>query len=68
VAFQEDGAGHEDFSRESTIPESFLWQITLRLKSRDAPFMALPVFPNRKFRHSYIFVPGKFSAERAGSI
>jgi len=30
VSFQEDGAGHRNFSRASTIPGSFLWQITLR--------------------------------------
>ena len=39
------------------MPASFPWRTICALKSRGAPYMAIPVFPNRKFRHSYIFVP-----------
>ena len=57
VAFQEDGAGHEEFLAGKYDTGEFSLANYVALKSRDAPFMAIPVFPNRKFRHSYIFVP-----------
>ena len=57
VPFQEDGAGHEEFLAGKYDTGEFSLANYLALKSRDAPFMAIPVFPNRKFRHSYIFVP-----------
>ena len=57
VAFQEDAAGHEAFLAGKYDTGEFSLANYVALKSRDAPFMAIPVFPNRKFRHSYIFVP-----------
>ena len=57
VPFQEDGAGHEEFLAGKYDTGEFSLANYVALKSRDAPFMAIPVFPNRKFRHSYIFVP-----------
>jgi 4,5-dihydroxyphthalate decarboxylase len=40
----------------------------LALKSRGAPYMAIPVFPNRKFRHSYIFVPENSSLKEPAQL
>ncbi|HEY3169331.1 MAG TPA: hypothetical protein VGK57_19010, partial [Candidatus Binatia bacterium] len=57
VAFEEDGAGHEEFQAGKYDTGEFSLAMYVALKSRGAPFMAIPVFPNRKFRHSYIFVP-----------
>ena len=57
VAFQEDAAGHEEFLAGKYDTGEFSLANYVALKSRDAPFMAIPVFSNRKFRHSYIFVP-----------
>jgi 4,5-dihydroxyphthalate decarboxylase len=57
VAFEEDGAGHEEFQAGKYDTGEFSLAMYVALKSRGAPFMAIPVSPNRKFRHSYIFVP-----------
>jgi 4,5-dihydroxyphthalate decarboxylase len=57
VAFEEDGAGHDEFQAGKYDTGEFSLAMYVALKSRGAPFMAIPVFPNRKFRHSYIFVP-----------
>lgn len=56
VGFEEDGQGHEAFQAGKYDTGEFSLANYLALKSRGGPFMAIPVFPNRKFRHSYIFV------------
>ncbi|HEX2260938.1 MAG TPA: hypothetical protein VHJ56_04840, partial [Candidatus Binatia bacterium] len=56
VAFEEDGKGHEEFLAGKYDTGEFSLANYLALKSRGEPFMAIPVFPNRKFRQSYIFV------------
>lgn len=57
VPFEDDGHGHDQFLEGSYNAGEFSLASYCALKSRGAPFMAIPVFPNRKFRHSYIFVP-----------
>lgn len=57
IAYENDGLGHDDFMAGKFDAGEFSLAMYLALKSRGAPFMAIPVFPNRKFRHSYIFVP-----------
>ena len=57
IAFENDGEGHEQFMAGKFDAGEFSLAMYLALKSRGAPFMAIPVFPNRKFRQSYIFVP-----------
>ena len=57
VPFEDDGYGHEQFLAGNYDAGEFSLANYCALKSRDEPFMAIPVFPNRKFRHSYIFVP-----------
>ena len=52
VAFEEDGKGHEEFLAGKYDTGEFSLANYLALKSRDEPLMAIPVFPNRKFRHS----------------
>jgi 4,5-dihydroxyphthalate decarboxylase len=59
VSFEEDGKGHEEFLAGKYDTGEFSLANYLALKSRGAPLMAIPVFPNRKFRHSYIFVPAE---------
>lgn len=57
VAFDDDGFGHEQFLEGKFDTGEFSLAMYLALKSRGAPYMAIPVFPNRKFRQSYMFVP-----------
>ena len=57
IAYENDGLGHDEFMAGKFDAGEFSLAMYLALKSRGAPFMAIPVFPNRKFRHSYIFVP-----------
>jgi 4,5-dihydroxyphthalate decarboxylase len=57
VPFEDDGFGHEQFLAGKYDAGEFSLANYCALKSRGEPFMAIPVFPNRKFRHSYIFVP-----------
>jgi 4,5-dihydroxyphthalate decarboxylase len=70
IAFEEDGKGHEEFLAGKYDTGEFSLANYLALKSRGEPLMAIPVFPNRKFRHSYIFVredsPLKEPAELKG--
>lgn len=56
-AFEDDGEGHEQFLAGKYDAGEFSLANYCALKSRGGPHMAIPVFPNRKFRHSYIFVP-----------
>lgn len=57
IPFENDGEGHDQFMAGKYDAGEFSLAMYLALKSRGAPFMAIPVFPNRKFRQSYIFVP-----------
>ena len=56
VPFESDGEGHDEFLAGKYDSGEFSLANYCALKSRGAPYMAIPVFPNRKFRHSYIFV------------
>ena len=74
IAFEEDGKGHEEFLAVKYDTGEFSLANYLALKSRNEPLMAIPVFPNRKFRHSYIFVrddsplnePAQLKGKRVG--
>jgi 4,5-dihydroxyphthalate decarboxylase len=74
IAFEDDGRGHEEFLAGKYDCGEFSLANYLALKSRGAPYMAIPVFPNRKFRHSYIFVrqdsslrePAQLKGKRVG--
>jgi 4,5-dihydroxyphthalate decarboxylase len=57
VSFENDGEGHEQFLEGKYDTSEFSLANYCALKSRGRPYMAIPVFLNRKFRHSYIFVP-----------
>lgn len=57
IAFENDAVGHEEFLAGKFDSGEFSLAMYLALKSRGAPYMAIPAFPNRKFRQSYIFVP-----------
>jgi len=57
VPFADDGYGHDQFLEGKFDAGEFSLASYCALKSRGAPFTAIPVFPNRKFRQSYIFVP-----------
>jgi 4,5-dihydroxyphthalate decarboxylase len=57
IAYENDGLGHDEFMAGKFDAGEFSLAMYLALKSRGAPFTAIPVFPNRKFRQSYIFVP-----------
>jgi 4,5-dihydroxyphthalate decarboxylase len=55
--FEDDGLGHEQFLAGKYDAGEFSLANYCALKSRGAPYIAIPAFPNRKFRHSYVFVP-----------
>jgi len=57
VSFENDGEGHEQFLEGKYDTSEFSLANYCALKSRGRPYLAIPVFLNRKFRHSYIFVP-----------
>ena len=57
VSFENDGEGHEQFLEGKYDTSEFSLANYCALKSRGGPYMAIPVFLNRKFRHSYVFVP-----------
>jgi len=57
VGFENDGFGHEQFLAGNYDAGEFSLANYCALKSRGRPYVAIPAFPNRKFRHSYIFVP-----------
>jgi 4,5-dihydroxyphthalate decarboxylase len=50
--------------REFDVAEMSLSSYVLSLQRRDAPFVAIPVFPSRVFRHSGIFVSAKSGITR----
>ena len=72
--FGNDGECHRRFLRGEFDAAEFSLALYIALKSRGAPLAAIPVFPNRKFRHSYIFVrdesplkePAQLKGKRVG--
>jgi 4,5-dihydroxyphthalate decarboxylase len=53
----EDGQRHARMLREGAFDAcEFSFANYLIARSKNRPFRGIPVFPNRKFRHSYIFV------------
>ncbi|MSP40609.1 MAG: ABC transporter substrate-binding protein [Deltaproteobacteria bacterium] len=68
LAFENDGEGHDAFMAGKFDAGEFSLAMYLALKSRGAPFMAIPVFPNRKFRQSYIFVPENSPLKEAAQL
>lgn len=54
---------HEEFDVAEMSLSSYL--ITL---GRGAPFVAIPVFPSRAFRHSAVYVSGRSGIERPGDL
>jgi len=56
VSFQNDGARHQRFLKGEFDAAEFSLALYLALKSRGAPISAIPVFPNRRFRHAFIYV------------
>lgn len=56
VSFAVDGKRHDRFLAGEFDAAEFSLALYLALKSRGEPLMAMPVFPNRKFRHAYVFV------------
>ena len=66
--FENDGEGHEQFLAGKYDTGEFSLANYCALKSRGKPYMAIPAFPNRKFRHSYIFVPGNSSLKAPAQL
>lgn len=56
IPFRSDGECHRRFLEGEFDAAEFSLALYLVLKSRGAPLEAIPIFPNRKFRHSYVFV------------
>src|SRR5947207_3243284 len=50
--------------REFDVAEMSLSSYVLSLQRKDRPFVAIPVFPSRFFRHSCIFVSAKSGVTR----
>jgi 4,5-dihydroxyphthalate decarboxylase len=68
VAYENDGFGHDEFLAGKFDAGEFSLAMYLALKSRGAPYMAIPVFPNRKFRQSYILVPEHSSLKEPAQL
>jgi 4,5-dihydroxyphthalate decarboxylase len=68
VPFENDGEGHDEFLSGKFDTGEFSLANYCALKSRGEPYMAIPVFPNRKFRHSYIFVPENSPLREPGQL
>lgn len=56
LPFRDDGGRHLRFLDGEFDAAELSLALYLDLKSRGAPIVALPVFPNRRFRHASIFV------------
>ena len=56
VPFESDGERHRRFLAGDFDASELSLALYLALKSNGAPLVALPVFPNRRFRYSFIYV------------
>ncbi|MGV9796505.1 hypothetical protein ACWDTP_00440 [Mycobacterium sp. NPDC003449] len=54
--------------REFDVAELSLGSHSARLGRGDTDLIGIPVFPHRRFRHGYVFVPGTSSAETAADL
>src|SRR5712691_12751950 len=50
------GEWHQQFDQGEFDAAEYSLGMYLSLKTRNAPVVALPVFPSRRFRHAFIFV------------
>lgn len=66
--FESDGEGHDQFLEGKYDTGEFSLANYCALKSRGKPYTAIPAFPNRKFRHSYIFVPENSPLREPGQL
>ncbi|HEY2990562.1 MAG TPA: hypothetical protein VGL11_22790 [Candidatus Binatia bacterium] len=56
VPFESDGERHRRFLSGDFDAAELSLALYLALKSNGAPLVAIPVFPNRRFRYSFIYV------------
>jgi len=56
IPMRDDGERHIRFDGGEFDAAEFSLALYLALKSRGAPWIALPIFPNRRFRHASIYV------------
>jgi 4,5-dihydroxyphthalate decarboxylase len=56
VPFKSDGERHRRFLAGDFDASELSLALYLALKSNGAPLVALPVFPNRRFRYSFLYV------------
>jgi len=56
IPFESDGERHRRFLAGDFDASELSLALYLALKSNGAPLVALPVFPNRRFRYSFIYV------------
>jgi 4,5-dihydroxyphthalate decarboxylase len=56
LPFENDGERHRRFLAGDFDASELSLALYLALKSSGAPLVALPVFPNRRFRYSFIYV------------
>lgn len=56
VPLDNDGERHNRFLAGEFDAAELSLAVYLALKSQNAPLAAIPVFPNRRFRHSFIYV------------
>jgi len=57
IPMADDGERHRRFDAGEFDAAEYSLGMYLSLKARNAPVVALPIFPNRRFRHAYIYVP-----------
>jgi len=56
IPFESDGERHRRFLAGDFDASELSLALYLALKSNGAPLVAIPVFPNRRFRYSFIYV------------
>ncbi|MGH7829725.1 MAG: ABC transporter substrate-binding protein [Candidatus Binatia bacterium] len=56
VPMRDDGERHRRFQEGEFDAAELSLALYLTLKSRGAPVVALPIFPNRRFRHAFLYV------------
>jgi len=64
VPMANDGERHRKFDEGEFDAAEYSLAMYLSCKARNVPVVAIPVFPNRRFRHAFIFVPASSSLRK----
>lgn len=68
IPMSDDGERHRRFDEGEFDAAEYSLAMYLSCKARDVPVVALPIFPNRRFRHAFIFVPANSSLRKPADL